>query len=126
MDPNSRGCHAGDRARVTLRMLAREIELQMALCRSSAAAWWSTRASSADFLLPRTGVTSTRRGGLGYRIVIEYRPRAGWRSLLDRAVVRHATARTARTTMASLERRFRERSRPADGSADVARPTARR
>jgi hypothetical protein len=45
-------------------------------------------------------------GGLAYRIVIEYSPRAGWRGLLDRTVVRQATTRTARTTMANLERRF--------------------
>ena len=46
-------------------------------------------------------------GGFAYRIVIEYFPRAGWRGLLDRTLVRRAITDTACETMRNLEARFR-------------------
>ena len=113
IDPNSRWRQAGDRARITFRMLAREVELQMELCRLER--WRLVEYRSEQRALPPTRHGrhfDEARGGLLYRIVIEYRPRPGWRGLLDRTVVRHATTRTARMTMANLERRFRDRSPP--------------
>ena len=45
---------------------------------------------------------------LAYRIAVEYQPRPGWRSLVDRLLVRRAVERMLRVTMANLERRFAE------------------
>jgi len=45
-------------------------------------------------------------GGLGYRIVVSYEPRAGWRGILDRVVVRRAIERAMRQTLANLESCF--------------------
>ena len=47
---------------------------------------------------------------LAYRIVVEYQPRPGWRTVFDRLMLRRAVERTMRETMANLERQFRERS----------------
>jgi hypothetical protein len=126
LDPNSRWREPGDRARLTLRMLARDVELEMTLVRLEPY-------GVVEYTSEQRGLPAARHwrhfddadGGLAYRIVIEYAARAGWRGLLDRTVVRRATARTARATMANLERRFRERSRPTDGGAGVPRPRAR-
>ena len=82
LDRGSRWRAPGDRARITLRILAREVDLEMTLAR--------------------------------YRIVIEYIPRAGWRGLLDRTLVRHAITDTARETTRNLEARFREQRQPTD------------
>jgi uncharacterized protein YndB with AHSA1/START domain len=98
----------GDRAGLVLRMLGREVELEMTLVRIEpyrlvqytseqrglpAAQHWRHFESADD--------------ELAYRIVVEYRPRAGWRTLIDRFVVRRAIERTVRDTMTNLERRFR-------------------
>jgi hypothetical protein len=48
-----------------------------------------------------------RDGELEYRIVVEYGPRPGWRGLVDRSVVRRATERAIRETIANLHERFR-------------------
>jgi hypothetical protein len=60
-------------------------------------------------------------GAFAYRIVIEYFPRAGWRGLLDRTLVRHAITDSARETIRNREGRFREQRQPTDGAAGVAR-----
>jgi uncharacterized protein YndB with AHSA1/START domain len=105
--PGSLWAAPGDRAGVTLRMLGREVELEMTL-----------RRLDPDRLVE---YTSEQRGlpaaqhrrlfephgsGLGYRIVVEYSPRRGWRGLYDRTLVRRAILRTMRATLANLERRL--------------------
>jgi hypothetical protein len=60
VDPASRWREPGDRARLTLRLLAREVELEMTLDRLDPAASSSTQASGADFHRLGTGVTSMR------------------------------------------------------------------
>jgi hypothetical protein len=50
--------------------------------------------------------------------VIEYLPRAGWRGLLDRTLVRQAITDSARETMRNLEGRFREQRQPTDGARE--------
>lgn len=47
-------------------------------------------------------------GDLAYRIVVAYRPRAGWRGVFDRFLVRRGIARAATKTLANLDRRFSE------------------
>jgi hypothetical protein len=98
----------GDRACVVQRILGREVELDMTLVRIEP--------------YRRVEYTSNQRGlptarhwrhfdqagdELVYRIVVEYRPRPGWRSLFDRFLVRRAVERALRETLANLERRFR-------------------
>jgi hypothetical protein len=127
LDPGVRWREPGDRARLTLRMLAREVELDMTHSRIEPC-------RVVEYTSEQRGLPVARRrrqfdeagGGLAYGVVIEYSPRAWWRGMLDRTAVRQATTRTARTTMAKLERRFREQRREADGAAGVPPPRARR
>lgn len=89
LDPGSRWRDPGDRARLTLQMLAREVELEMTLARFE-----SCRVVA--YTSRQRGLPAARHwrhfqptdGGFAYRIVIEYFPRAGWRGLLDRTLVR--------------------------------------
>jgi hypothetical protein len=107
LDPRSRWSAPGDRARLTLRMLARAIELEMTLERLEPY-------RLVEYTSRQRGLPEARhrrhfeeaRGGLAYRIVVEYEPRPGWRGLLDRTLVRRAITRTARETMENLERRL--------------------
>lgn len=48
-------------------------------------------------------------GALAYRIVVELKPRPGWRSPFDRLLVRRAIERPMDETTANLEQRFCER-----------------
>jgi uncharacterized protein YndB with AHSA1/START domain len=115
LDPESRWREPGDRARLTLRMLGREVELEMTLSRVEPR-------RAVEYTSEQRGLPAARHwrhfdeagGSLAYRIVIEYSPRTGWRGLLGRTAVCQATTRTARTTMANLEGRFREQRRSTD------------
>ena len=110
LDPSSRWRAPGDRARLTLRMLARDVELEMTLVRFEPC-------RVVEYTSEQRGLPAARHwrhfheadGGLDYRIVIEYSPRAGWRGVLDRTLVRHAITDTARKTIGNLDRRFRDR-----------------
>ena len=107
LDPGSRWRAPGDRARLTLRMLARDVELEMTLVRFEPC-------RVVEYTSEQRGLPAARHwrhfheadGGLDYRIVIEYSPRAGWRGVLDRTLVRHAITDTARKTIGNLDRRF--------------------
>ena len=106
-DPASRWRDRGDRARLTLRMLGRDVELDMTLARREPC-------RVVEYTSEQRGLPAARHwrhfdeadGDLAYRIVIEYPPRAGWRGVLDRTLVRAAIARTARETMDNHQRRF--------------------
>jgi hypothetical protein len=108
LDPASRWRDRGDRARLTLRMLGRDVELEMTLARREPC-------RVVEYTSEQRGLPAARHwrhfddadGDLAYRIAIEYSPRGGWRGVLDRTVVRAAIARTARETMDNLQRRFR-------------------
>jgi uncharacterized protein YndB with AHSA1/START domain len=106
----SRWREPGDRACLVLRMLRREVELEMKLVRIEPY-------RLVEYTSEQRGLPSARHwrhfeqtdDELGYRISVEYQPRPGWRSLFDKLMVRRAVERTTRETMANLERRFRER-----------------
>jgi Polyketide cyclase / dehydrase and lipid transport len=127
LDRESRWREPGDRTRLTLRMLAREVELEMALTRF-------VHGRVVEYTSEQRGLPAARHWrhfeqadrGFTYRIVIEYLPRAGWRGLLDRTLVRHAITKTARETVRNLERRFREQRQPSDGAAGAARAAGHR
>ena len=101
----------GDRARVVLRMLRREVELEMKLVRIEPY-------RLVEYTSQQRGLPVARHWRhfdqadheLAYRIAVEYEPRPGWRSLFDRLLVRRAIERTMRETMSNLEWRFRQRS----------------
>jgi hypothetical protein len=63
-------------------------------------AGFPTRTTSAHF--------EDADGDLVYRIVVVYRPRAGWRGVFDRLLVRRGIARAATKTVANLDRRFNQ------------------
>ncbi len=108
LDPASRWRDPGDRARLTLRLLGRDVELDMTLARREPY-------RVVEYTSEQRGIPAARHwrhfddadGDLAYRVTIEYRPRTGWRGLLDRTLIRMAVARTARETMDNLERRWR-------------------
>jgi uncharacterized protein YndB with AHSA1/START domain len=99
----------GDRACLVLRMLRREVELEMTLVRIEPY-------RLVEYTSEQRGLPAARHwrhfdqdgDELAYRIAVEYQPRPGWRRLFDALLVRRAVERTMRETMANLERRFRE------------------
>jgi hypothetical protein len=102
----------GDRAGVVLRMLGREVELRMTLARIGPYRLVEYTSEQRGLPVARhRRHFEERHGELAYRIAVEYQPRPGWRSLIDRYVVRRAIERTMRETVANLEQRFRERER---------------
>jgi uncharacterized protein YndB with AHSA1/START domain len=100
----------GDRACLVLRMLRREVELEMKLVRIEPyrlVEYTSQQRGLPDARHWRYFDQAERE--LVYRIAVEYQPRPGWRRVFDQLVVRRAIERTIRETMANLERRFRQR-----------------
>jgi uncharacterized protein YndB with AHSA1/START domain len=102
----------GDRALLVLRLLGREVELDMRLVRVEPY-------RLVEYTSRQRGLPDARhrrhfdQAGeeLAYRIAVEYEPRPGWRGLFDRLLVRRAIERSIGETMANLERVFRERQR---------------
>lgn len=127
LDRESRWRAPGDRVRLTLRMLAREVDLDMTLVRFEPY-------RVVEYTSEQRGLPAARHwrhfrdagSGFAYQIVIEYSPRAGWHGLLDRTLVRHAITNTARETIRNLEGRFREQRQLTDGEAGDARADGRR
>jgi hypothetical protein len=107
IEPDSRWREPGDRARLVLRLLGRPVELEMTLRQF-------VPYRLVEYTSIQRGLPDARHerhfegvdGGLGYRIVVSYEPRARWRGILDRVVVRRAIERAMRQTIANLERSF--------------------
>jgi len=109
VDPDTRWTRPGDRARVVLRLAGRRVALDMTLVRIDPyrlVEYTSEQAGGIPAARHRRHFDE-RGGELAYRIVVEYEPRPGWRGLLDRSLVRRATERAARETLAKLHERFR-------------------
>jgi len=110
IEPNSRWHEPGDQARLVLRLLGRPVELEMAL--RQFAPYRLVEYTSVQRGLPDAHHErhfEDADGELGYRIVVAYESRPGWRRTFDRVVVRRAIARAMRETIANLERCFGER-----------------
>jgi hypothetical protein len=105
--PATRWAAPGDRAAVTLKMLGREVELRMTLARLE-------RDRLVEYTSEQHGLPAARHQRLfeprgsrfGYRIVVEYTPRPGWRGVYDRTLVRRAILRTMRDTLTNLGQRL--------------------
>lgn len=98
----------GDRACVVQRILGREVQLDVTLVRIAPY-------RLVEYTSKQRGLPAARQwrhfdqtgDELAYPITVEYQPRHGWRSPLDRFLVRRAVMRTLCETLANLERRFR-------------------
>ena len=98
----------GDRASVVLRMLGREVALDMTLVRIDPY-------RLIEYTSEQRGLPSVRHWRhfdavgeqLAYRIELAYDPRPGWRGPFDRLLVRRAIEGAMRETIANLDRRFR-------------------
>jgi hypothetical protein len=109
IEPDSRWREPGDRARLVLRLLGRPVELEMTL--RQFVPYRLVEYTSVQRGLPEAHHERHFEGadsGLGYRIVVSYEPRPGWRGMLDRVVVRRAIERAMRETIANLERSFND------------------
>jgi hypothetical protein len=105
--PDARWQRPGDRARVVLRLAGRRVALDMTLVRIDPCRLVEYTSEQAGLPAARHRRHFDERDGeLAYRIVVEYEPRPGWRGLLDRSVVRRATERAVRETLANLHERF--------------------
>jgi hypothetical protein len=107
LDPASRWSEPGDRARLSLRLLGREVELELALVRFEPYALVEYT-SVQDGIPPARHRREFSDGGdhLAYRLSVSYEPRSGWRGGLDRTVIRRAIARSVGETVTNLERRL--------------------
>ena len=100
-----------DRASLVLRMLGREVELELTLVRIEPY-------RLVEYTSEQRGQPAARHwrhfdetdDELTFRIAVEYQPRSGWRNLFDRVLLRAAVERALSETIANLELRFRERS----------------
>jgi Polyketide cyclase / dehydrase and lipid transport len=109
IEAGTRWREPGDRMRLVLRLLGRPVELEMTLGRLEPY-------RVVEYTSVQRGLPDVRHerhfdeagGALAYRIVVAYEPRPGWRSLLDRTLVRRAVERAARKTVANLDRCFAE------------------
>ena len=118
IEAGSRWREPGDRARIVVRLLGRPVELEMTLHRL--APYRVVEYTSVQRGLPDAHHErhfEDADGDVAYRIVIVYRPRAGWRGVFDRLLVRRGIARAATKTVANLERRFSARSAPRGSAA---------
>jgi hypothetical protein len=110
VDPATRWRAADDRARLVLRMLGRDVTLDMTLVRLEPCRLVEYTSEQSALPPARHWRHFAPAGDeLTYRIVVEYQPRSGWRGLVDRTLVRRAVERAARETLATLDRRFSER-----------------
>lgn len=105
VQPESRWLAPGDRARLILRLLGREVELDMTLRElvpNRLVSYDSVQAGLPDAHHERH--FRPVEGGFAYRIVVEYEPRSGSQALLDRTVVRRGVDRAVRQTLVNLRR----------------------
>jgi hypothetical protein len=102
--PSSKWSAPGDEAIMVVRLLGREVELQMTMSRlepNRLIEYTSTQPGLADAHHERHFVS--KEGRLSYGLVVEYEPRPGLRGLYDRYLVRRGIERAVRQTIANLE-----------------------
>ena len=107
IDPRSRWAAVGDRAWLVLRLLGRDVELEMTLGRVE-------RYRLIEYTTVQRGLPDARHerqfapdgDGFEYRAAVEFSPRAGLTGVADRLLVKRAIGRALRETVANLEARF--------------------
>jgi uncharacterized protein YndB with AHSA1/START domain len=108
IEPGSAWGEPGDVTRMVVRLLGREIPLEMTLRRFEPH-------RLVEYTTTQPGVPDARHerhfedagGELHYRIAVEYEPRRGLRGMYDRTLVRRGIARALRQTIANLDAVFR-------------------
>jgi hypothetical protein len=104
VEPGSRWEAPGDETRIVVRLLGREIELDMRLARiepNRLVEYSSVQDGLPDARHERR-FEATEAGFL-YTLAVEYAPRTGLRGAYDRTVVRRGIERALRRTVANLE-----------------------
>lgn len=104
LEPGSRWSAAGDEALIVVRLLGRKVALRMTLGRfdqNRLVEYESTQSGAPDAHHERHFAPA--EGGFLYRIVVEYRPRAGFRGLYDALLLRRGVARAIQKTFANLD-----------------------
>jgi hypothetical protein len=107
VQPGSRWRAPGDRARVTMRLLGRTVELEMTL--RTFEPYRLIEYTSVQQGLPdvrHERAFSAVGDGFQYRLAVEFAPRAGLRGAFDRALLRRAAERTMQPTVANLDGRL--------------------
>lgn len=110
IDPGGRFRQPGDTTALVLRLLGRDVRLDMTLERYEPPHLIELRSVQAG-LLPAAHherVFSEAEGGFDFRIATDYEPRPGLYELLDRVLVRRAVARTLRQYIQNLDTAFAE------------------
>ena len=108
IEPDSRWSVPGDEAVVVVRLLGREVGLHMTLRRLDAN-------TLVEYVSRQRGLPDARHerhflrddGGMRYRLVVEYEPRAGLHGVYDRLLVRRGIERAVRQTIANLDKKLR-------------------
>ena len=105
VDPSSAWGEPGDRARLTIRLLGREVDLELTLQRFE-------RYRLVEYTSVQPGLPDARHSrfftdttdGFDYGIAVDYEPRPGLRGVLDRTVLRRGISRAVARTLRNLER----------------------
>lgn len=108
VDPSSEWGEPGDRARLTIRLLGREVDLELTLQRFE-------RYGLVEYTSVQPGLPDARHArlfaaaadGFDYGIVVDYEPRPGLRGLLDRTLLHRGISRALEQTLRNLERELR-------------------
>ena len=110
VQPGSQWQAPGDRARVVMRLLGRNVELEMTL--HTFDPYHLVEYTSVQRGLPDARHErgfSAAGDGFEYRLAVELEARTGLRGAFDRGLVRRAVVRTMRRTVANLEDRLPHR-----------------
>jgi hypothetical protein len=113
IESGSRWRSPGDEARIVVRLLGREVELRMTLRHfeeNRLVEYESAQSGMPDAHHERHFVAAD--GGLLYRLVVEYGPRAGLRGLYDRHLLRRGVKRALRQAVVSIADELRVRPNP--------------
>jgi uncharacterized protein YndB with AHSA1/START domain len=116
VDPSSEWGQPGDRARLTIRFLGREVDLELTLQRfepNQIVEYTSVQRGLPDARHARLFATAV--DGFDYGIVVDYEPRPGLRGWFDRVLVRRGISRAVEQTFRNLEPELRTgRNEPRD------------
>ena len=107
VQPGSQWRQPGDRARLVMRLLGREVELALLLKRiepGRLVEYESVQAGLPDARHERRFEPDGR--GFRYRLAVEYEPRPGLRGIADRLLLRRAVARALEQTLGNLAGRL--------------------
>lgn len=107
VQPGSRWRAPGDRARVVMRLLGRDVELEMTLRTLDPYRLVEYTSLQHGFPVGRHERGFSAAGdGFEYRLAVEFEPRKGLRGTFDRGPFRRAVERTLQQTVANLDRRL--------------------